>query len=128
MDTAVALARAAIGAEPDLPAEAHPVRRLDRDASYVLVRLGNSGEPGWLAAVDTAGREVMTWAMNRTGRSTIPDRPQLAGAATNSELVWQPGMQSRSPLYPLLRLKTDQGALYVDLSGAVWSTLTEGRG
>ena len=116
IDTAVALARAAVGAPEDIPAEALPVRRLDRDATYVLVRLGRRGEPGWLAAVDPAVRDVLSWARNPSGESTVPEGV--------GELVWRPSVRSRSPLYPLLL----DGGVFTDLSGNRWTDLPHGRG
>jgi hypothetical protein len=121
IDTAVALARAAVGAPNDVPAEALPVRRLDRDACYVLVRLGRGGEPGWLAAVDPSAEDVLTWARNPTGEPTVP-------STSEGELVWRPSKHSRSPLYPLLRTSTPDGEMFIDLSGTRWTALPDSRG
>jgi hypothetical protein len=110
----------------DLPADAWPVQRLDREASYVLVRLGEAGESGWLAAVDPATSTVMTWAKT-AGATTVPSPPPAMKEVEDRELVWQPSAQTRSPLYPLLRLTTRKGPLFVDLSGKVWTRLNEGR-
>lgn len=128
LDAAVALARAAVGAQEALPADAWPVRRLDRDAYYVLVRLARAGEPGWLAAVDPGTGDVMTWAANMTGSTTVPALPPNLEVVGNRELVWRPSLQSRSPLYPLLRLETSRGQVFVDLSGRICSDLSNGRG
>ena len=130
LDAAAALARAAVGAADDVPVEALPVRRLDRDASYVLVRLGRPGEPGWIAAVDPAAADVMTWASNPSGASTVPggEPGEVAGPGVDRELVWRPSAQSRSPLYPLLRLVTPEGERFVDLAGTVSTRLSDTRG
>ncbi len=129
LKTAVALARAALleagedlGA--DLPVQALPVQRLDRDESYVLVRLGRQDGPGWIAAVDPLKKDVMTWA-HTSGASTVPRRDTATQGVGDSDLVWQPCLQSMSPLYPVLRVFTRDGEIFVDLSGAVTTTLTQ---
>lgn len=113
---AVALARQAVGAPDDLPARAARVRRLDRDATYVLVDLGAPGSPGWVAAVDPVHHDVMGWAVNATGESTVPVVPEPPDGA-GPDLVWWPGGPSRSPLYPLARLTTAEGERFVDVTG-----------
>lgn len=125
LTAAVVLARQAVGSPADgLPAEAVVVRRLDRDAEYVLVSLGLPGEPGWVAAVDPA-TGVMSWAANRSG-STVPSRP--AGLVGDETLVWRPSVHSRSPLYPLLRVAGPDGEVFVDLDGRTYSSLGDSRG
>ncbi len=128
VDAAVALARATVGADAHLPASGIPVRRLDRDAEYVLVLLGRPGEPGWVAAVDPAHDEVMTWAANPSGESTAPGLPEADRPAGETEWVWRPSALSRSPLYPLLRIATETGEVFVDLSGTMHASLADGRG
>jgi hypothetical protein len=120
MDAAIALARTATGAPADSPAHTDPVRRLDRDAPYVLVRLGPEGGPGWLAAVDLATGEVLTWAANPSGHTTAPPG--------QGELVWRPSTQSRSMLYPLRLIDEPSGRTFVDLAGRHWTTLSDARG
>ena len=127
LETAIALARAAVGAAGDVPAEALPVRRLDRDTSYVLVRLGRVGEPGWVAAVDPRTADVMTWASTLSGATTVPGVPP-SSEDYESELVWRPTARSRSPLYPLRRMRTPRGDRYVDLAGAVRTSLSDTAG
>lgn len=124
LSTAVTLARQAVGAPDDLPARATRVRRLDRDAAYVLVDLGAPGTSGWVAAVDPVHDDVMGWAVNRSGQPTAPALP----ADGTAEYVWAPSAISRSPLYPLLRIATDAGERYVDLAGHVHESLGEARG
>lgn len=122
---AIALARATVGAADDVPAVFVPVRRLDRDAEYVLVQLGHPGEPGWVAAIDPAQDEVMTWAANPSGESTAPIRSESDRPDGEVEWVWRPSAHSRSPLYPILRITTETGELFVDLAGAVYDTLPD---
>ena len=120
--TAVELARGAVGVDAQTPATAVAVRRLDRDAEYALVHLGRTGAAGWIAAVNVADSDVMSWAVNPSGESTVPALgPAERGTAT--EYVWRPSAVSRSPLYPLLRLETDAGERFVDLSGRSFTEL-----
>jgi hypothetical protein len=128
LDTAAALARAAVGAADDVPAETVPVRRLDRDASYVLVRLGRPGEAGWVAAVDPLASDVMTWARNESGASTVPTEDPEYEGVLDRELVWRPSAQSRSPLYPLLRLVKSGGEVFIDVAGTVATEVSDARG
>lgn len=126
---ATALARQAVGAPDDLPARAVRVRRLDRDAGYVLVDLGAPGTSGWVAAVDPVHDDVMVWAVNASGQPTAPVLPaDAAGREPAAEYVWAPSALSRSPLYPLLRIATDAGERYVDLAGVVHEGLGDARG
>lgn len=127
---AVALARQAVGAPDDLPARATRVRRLDRDAGYVLVQLGAPGSAGWVAAVDPVHDDVMAWAVNTSGESTAPTLPDGVGGVggvRTAEYVWRPSVHSRSPLYPLLRVVTDAGEQFVDLAGRMHDGLPDGR-
>ncbi|MBN8884923.1 MAG: hypothetical protein J0I77_04345 [Rudaea sp.] len=114
---AARIARAAVGIGAEVPARTYPVRRLDRDASYVLVLLGLPGAPGWIAAVDAAAQDVMTWAANPSGASTVPAADEAL------DLVWQPGSASRSPLYPLHRVNTPDGPRFLDLAGKLHKDL-----
>src|SRR5437879_6911406 len=95
LDRAVELAREAAGVAASVPGRAVTVRRLDRDAEYALVFLGEEGSSGWIAAVNVVDRDVMTWAANPSGESTLPPG--------DGEYVWKPSRESRSPLFPLLQ-------------------------
>ena len=122
---AIALARENVGASDALPATAILVRRLDRDAEYVLVQLGAPGEPGWVAAVDPAHDDVMSCAANPSRRSTAPAAPGSGLTRGEVEWVWRPSAHSLSPLYPLLRITTDAGEQFVDLAGVVYDSLPD---
>lgn len=111
---AIDIARATVGTGPETPSRAARIRRLDRDASYVLVYLGQPDQPGWIAAVEPDTGDVMSWADNRSGASTLPDLPSHTGDA---EYVWAPSTASRSPLYPLVLFTTDGGRRLRDLAG-----------
>lgn len=133
-ETATRLARVAVGAPPSIPARADVVRRLDRDGCYVLVHLGEPGHPGWVAAVDVDTGDVMSWAANPSGASTLPPgaatdaAPGAATGAASAELVWRPCSATRSPLYPLARVHRGDGEHYVDLTGTVHDDLADARG
>jgi hypothetical protein len=111
---AIDIARATVGASVQTPARAVRIRRLDRGADYVLVYLGPPGQPGWIAAVEPDAGEVLSWADNRSGASTLPEIPAEADQA---EYVWTPGTASRSPLYPLLLVTIDGAPRLRDLAG-----------
>jgi hypothetical protein len=127
LEAAVALARAAVGVDESVPAKTFPVRRLDRDSTYVLVQLGQPEQPGWVVAVDVDHRDVMTWAANASGESTVPTSRPPALAPGKAEWVWRPSRSSASPLYPLLRIASDEGESFIDLDGTVSTTLSDGR-
>lgn len=127
LEAAIVLARATVGADESVPAKTFPVRRLDRDSTYVLVQLGQPDEPGWLAAVDIDQRDVMTWAENESGESTVPTRRAPDLSSGEAELVWRPSRSSPSPLYPLLRISNDEGEWFIDLAGAVSGQVSDGR-
>ncbi|RIJ71219.1 hypothetical protein D1871_14430 [Nakamurella silvestris] len=114
VDRAVELARRATGAGPEVPATAVAVDRLDHDGGYLLVRLGRDGEAGWVAAVDVAVPDVMSWAANPSGEPTIPP-----SSAPGDRYVWAPSGSAGSPLYPLLESTGPEGTRYRDLSGPV---------
>lgn len=120
---AIDLARDAAGAGPDVPAAAVVVHRLDTGTDYVLVRLGAPGEPGWIAAVEPAARDVMSWAANESGGSNLP-----ASSGVSDDYVWVPSSVSPSPLYPLVRVTTSDGERYRDITGVLHESLTGHRG
>ena len=128
LERAVALARATVGADEDVPAKTYTVRRQDRDESYVIVQLGRTAQPGWVVAVDVARDDVMTWAANETGTTTVPTKRPSKLSSADAEWVWMPSRSSLSPLYPLLRLSNAEGEWLVDLTGAVTTRPATGRG
>lgn len=99
---AVQAARVIVGAPPDAVAVWRVVTRLDpgRDP-YLLVGL-SSGTSGWVVAVSGVG-EVTSWAVD-------PDGAHAWWTAVDDELVWAPGSWSRSPLYPLRRVRRSSSA------------------
>jgi hypothetical protein len=127
-ERAIDVARRATGADPDLPARAELVRRLDRAGHYVLVELGRTAEPGWVAAVALTDRdsgsgpelELITWARNPSGEPTVHPGP--------GELVWRPSTTAASPLYPLRRMSGTAGGRLVDVTGREVMLDGSGRG
>lgn len=127
VEAAVTLARATVGVDESVPAKTFPVRRLDRDSTYVLVQLGEPEQPGWVVAVDVDQREVMTWAANESGESMVPTSRPPALSAGEPEWVWRPSRSSPSPLYPLQRISNSEGEWFIDLAGVVSTTISDGR-
>lgn len=126
IESAIELARQAVGAGRDVPASTVTVRRLDHpDAEYVLVQLGEPRTAGWIAAVDVERHDVMSWATNPSGAPTTPTPPK---GHREAEYVWKPCAVSRSPLYPLLRITAEDGERFVDLAGRAHVKLADGRG
>ena len=124
IDNAVELARATTGEERATPVTTEEVKRLDRPGeSFLLVHFGAPGTGGSIAAVRLGDNaEVMTWAANPSGESTV------APATPDSELVWEPGGTSKSPLFPERRLKVPQPkAPRPDASPAGGQVPTSGR-
>ena len=92
---AVNSARLAVDAPLDAEYSWRLVNRLDPERRpYVLVGL-TAGETGWVAAVSEQGI-VQGWAVDPAGA-------RAWWTLVVEELVWAPGMWSRSPLYPLRR-------------------------
>lgn len=104
-------ARAAVGADVAIPARAERIRYLPRDEHYVLVHLGEPGQPGWIVAVASAGW-IMSWAHTRSGASTLPVVPD----GVEAEYVWTP-TAGRSLLYPLLLITINGQQTLRDLAG-----------
>ena len=132
---ATSLARAQVKVGESVAADALRVRRLDCVAGhYFLVLFGPRGARTAAATVDVSSRSVEEWALlpGRTEHLTVD-----ASAASNLarmpnavvDLAWRPCRASRSPLYPMWRLRDPGGTRYVDQQGIVWTDLEgDGRG
>jgi hypothetical protein len=131
---AVERARAELGLDSSVPAHVHHVRCLDQSgADYFLVTLGTETATVGIVTLDAHTGELQ-------GSASLPglhghlevdeERARaLAGGATSAELVWKPSAASLSPLYPLWEVRTEEGLVYVDQQGHVWTSLPEaGRG
>jgi hypothetical protein len=127
---ATELARASLGLAAALPAAADRVLRLDRAASYYLIRFGAPNACVAVAAVDTETGSVLSSARleGRAGHLPVDAAlaRRLAGAPADvpARLVWSPAAPSRSPLYPFWHIETADGARYVDQERRVWRDLT----
>jgi len=82
-----------------------------------------------VAAVDVATGDVTTWAtLPGTAPHTLIDaktasrRARLCGKS-RAKLVWSSSPGSRSTLYPLWQISTDEETVYVDQQGTVWPSL-----
>ncbi len=119
---AAALARATVGAEPEAPADVHPVHRLDRDSTYYLVQLR-----GAAVAVDAASGEIMTWGETADPVLVLDGKQarDTAGLGEGAEtrLVWKVSGPSRSPLYPFWEVRDAEKIAYVDQQRRVWREL-----
>lgn len=129
---AVARARRRLGLDSEVAAATWRSRREDRPGdAYYLVVFGESNHARGVAAVDCAEGEVLEWAeLAGTGPHLTVDAKEasrLAGAASGpAEMVWRPSRASRSLLYPIWRIETAAGAVYVDQQGTVWDSLEPG--
>ncbi|MGA9596762.1 MAG: hypothetical protein WBV06_11430 [Acidimicrobiia bacterium] len=129
---AVSLARARIGIEESVRADVVRVQRLDKVGKhYYLVVFGPQGSRTGVATVDASSKEVAEWAVLPGGSEhlainaeTATSLARMPGATT--DLVWQSCRASRSPLYPLWRLRDAHNARYVNQQGEVWSDLDDG--
>jgi hypothetical protein len=139
-DQAIELARTlwprdAPGAAAE-PATAWSVRRLDRpDTSYYLVVLGTAPRAAHVAIIDQATGRIGSSAALPNGRSPVALSAEgargLAGAgrSDDAELVWMPSQASRSPLYPIWRVRASGAWRYVSQQGQVFDALvTTGPG
>lgn len=126
---AVARTRQRLGLDAAVAAAAWRSRREDDPGgSYYLVILGDPDRALGVAAVDAATGELMEWAkLPGTGPhlTTGPaEAMRRAGASSGQpELVWRSSRASRSLLYPLWRVQTGGGIVYVDQQGTVWDSL-----
>jgi hypothetical protein len=82
-----------------------------------------------VAAVDVATGDVTTWAtLPGTAPHTLIDAETASRRAglrgkSRAQLVWRSSPGSRSPLYPLWQISTDEETVYVDQQGTVWPSL-----
>jgi hypothetical protein len=133
---AIARAQDELGFGAAIPVKAWHVRRLDHpDDAYYLVVIGEEQNALAVAAVGAKAGEIRTSARLSSGQSPLRINKSEAinfageGASNGVELVWQPCVASRSPLYPLWLVRTSSGSVYVDQQGNVWKQLnTVGRG
>jgi hypothetical protein len=127
-------ARAALGLNPSVSARARYVRRLDqRGADYFLVTLGAETATVGIVILDARTGELQNSVTlpGLRGHFEINEEQarKKAGGGTSAELVWRPSAASLSPLYPVWEVRKEEGFVYVDQKGSVWTSLQEaGRG
>ncbi len=131
--TATATARSALRVGDDVPAQAWPVRYIDRPGqSYWLVVLGTRNAARGVAAVDAQSGAVMVSAplIGKEAQMTVDAAKALhiAGmpAGTAIGMAWQSCTASRSPLYPLWAVGEGDETVYVDQHGRLWRSLEQG--
>jgi hypothetical protein len=85
-----------------------------------------------VAAIDVATGEIMSWATlpgitrhNLIDAKAARQRAGLCGR-TRAQLVWKSSPGSRSLLYPLWQISTNDKTVYVDQQGKVWPSLERG--
>ena len=126
---AIARARHRLGLDAAVAATAWRSRREDDPGdSYYLVILGDPDRALGVAAVEAATGELMEWTkLPGTGPhlTTGPEEAMRHAAASGGhpELVWRSSRASRSLLYPVWRVETGRGTVYVDQQGVVWDSL-----
>jgi hypothetical protein len=127
---AIDLARGSLGLKPGIRASAFRVLRTDPpDGVYYLLVFGEPEAAVGVAAVDAATGNVTTWAnLPGTAPHTLIDAETASRRAglrgkSRAQLVWRSSPRSRSPLYPLWQISTNEKTVYVDQQGTVWPSL-----
>lgn len=117
--------------------QSYVVTRIDRPGeAYHLLVFGPAATPIAVAATDGDGARVLSHAeLSGVARHLSVDAERArtvagVGPDAGAELVWRPCRASRSPLYPLWRVRKNGSAVYVDQQGQTWSHLEDdpGRG
>ncbi|PYL07806.1 MAG: hypothetical protein DME33_09295 [Verrucomicrobia bacterium] len=130
---AIMRAQRVLGFDETIMSRAWAVRRLDRPTgSYFLVELGEKNMTGAVATVDRVSGEV-THSARLRGEAHLKTPQELLGGDLRTDveikLVWRPCDASRSPLYPLWQIRTDEDLFYLDQNGQRWYRLeSTGRG
>ena len=122
--SAVSGARSILRFDDNVPARAWFVKRLDHpNKFYYLVVFGQENASIGIAVVDSATGEVNNSArLPGTNAHLIISAQQalsLVGKKTEAilDLVWKPCPATRSPFYPLWRIRMETGTLYLDQHG-----------
>jgi hypothetical protein len=131
---AIERARSELRIGADVPAQAWPVRYIDRPSqSYWLVVLGARDAAHGAAAVDAQSGAVMVSAtLPGTQAQLAVDAAralQIAGVPAGTEIgiAWQSCTATRSPLYPLWAIGAGNETVYVDQQGRLWRSLKQGE-
>ncbi|HLK92466.1 MAG TPA: hypothetical protein VKZ18_21400 [Polyangia bacterium] len=131
-DEAIARAAAALGSKE--AAIALRVERPDQvDRDYYLVTFGPEAAATAVAAVEAGSGVVMSTARLAGQRPHLTVSRQraleiaAAGTGADAKLVWQPGVASRSSLYPIWKVSGPAGTIYVDQQEQIWADLSGAR-
>lgn len=123
-ELAISGARGTIRVDDNVPARAWLVKRLDHpNRLYYLVVFGKENATIGLAVVDSDTGEVNNSARlpGTTAHLIISAEQALSFVGGKSEamidLVWKPCAATRSPFYPLWRIRTASETIYVDQQG-----------
>jgi hypothetical protein len=131
---AIMRAQHVLGFGDAITSRAWPVHRLDRPNDfYFLVELAEKNTAGAVATVNGVSGEVThSAALRREAHLKTPQEllgKENLGAGAEIKLVWRPCDASRSPLYPLWQIRTNENLFYLDQNGHRWDRLeTAGRG
>ena len=122
---AVTAARRLLALPPSEEGSAWHVRRLDGRGAYFLVHVA-----GRVACIDAASGELLTSASTSRAPVTIAREAALAMAgrgAASAELVWEASAATLSLFDPLWSITVDDGVVFVDQRGRVWTSLPPKR-
>jgi hypothetical protein len=127
---AIAEARERLGLARGAPTATHVVEGLEGPGTdYYLIVFGEPGAAVGVATADAVTGELTSWAALPGTRAHLPldggEAIRVAGMpdGARARLVWRPSPASRSPLYPLWAVSTDDAVVYVDQQGQVSSSL-----
>ena len=123
---AVAAAKSFVKADPDSAVRAWRVTRLDRAcAFYYLVLIEGSGGSAQVVMIDGESGAAESSARVASGEGPVSIPPEQASRlaklhpADEVDLAWMACDATRSPLYPLWRVRRGKEIRYVDQRGAV---------
>jgi hypothetical protein len=125
---AIIRARRVLGFGGAITSHARPVHRLDRpNDSYFLIELGKEDSVGAVVTVHGISGEVTHSARLHHGAHLKTPQEILGkenlSATAEIKLVWRPCDASRSPLYPLWQIRTNENVFYLDQNGRRWDRL-----
>ncbi len=129
-DKAIESARAELGLESTSSAQAYVVANLAQPGGdYFLVVFHKNGKDIAIATVGRASYDVMSHAQltNVTAHLVVSakDARALAGSSPDADvhLVWRPGVATKSMFYPVWKVTTSTGPLYVNQEGNLYETI-----
>jgi hypothetical protein len=130
---AIQKSRDALGLDKSIPSAAYNVINLNKQGGdYYLVIFGEPNASVAIATLDGQDLTIKTSAiLSGTNAHLTIDRDQALARANNKavhslELVWKPCKLSKSPLYPIWRVHTSNGIIYIGQSGELSQDLDDG--